>query len=171
MGTNEKRRRSTRHQIILVLLFVLAAVLAARYALIKSSEANLLALHFENVDGSKSQIFKLDVARSEAERHKGLMFVKPGELAPNRGMIFVYPEDSDHKMWMRNTYLSLDMLFLNTDNKVVGVLEHVPILNEEIRGVSQPSRYVIELNAGTIKRNKISVGSVARYAGTLSAGS
>lgn len=168
MGSNEKRRKSQRRQILLVLLFAVAGYFLVQKLLVISSEADLLAVHFVNPDGSRTVDFKFEVARSQSERTKGLMYRK--ELAPNRGMIFVYPEDKVHSMWMRNTYISLDMLFLNADNKVVGIIEQIPILNEEMRSVAQPSRYVVELAAGVAKANKIQVGSVAKYAGTLSAG-
>ena len=168
MGRNQKKKRSQRRQILLVLLFAVAGYFLVQSLLRISSEADMLSVYFANPDGSRSADFKFEVAKSEAERRKGLMYRK--ELAANRGMIFVYPEDKVNSMWMRNTYISLDMLFLSVDNKVVGVIENVPMLNEEVRKVEQPSRYVVELAAGAAKANKIQVGSIAKYVGNLSAG-
>jgi uncharacterized membrane protein (UPF0127 family) len=65
-----------------------------------------------------------------------------------QGMLFVYPKEEKHSHWMRNTYISLDMFFLSSDRKVVGIIPEVPILNDLPRGVEKNSLYVLELVAG-----------------------
>jgi uncharacterized membrane protein (UPF0127 family) len=101
--------------------------------------------------------FDLEVADTEAGRANGLMFRK--SLSSNKGMIFVYENEGNHSFWMRNTYIPLDMIFVGVDKKIVGILENVPILNEAPRSVGRPSKYVIELPAGTCREFGITEGA------------
>jgi len=169
MGTNEKRRRSLRRQALFLLLFVALLAFGIYKFFELHSEADLLKLSFKLPNGAVSQVYKLEVARSDAERHKGLMYRK--ELGADRGIIFAFPEEKIQSFWMHNTYISLDMIFLDAKNKVVGILKRVPILNDEPRKVEAPSKFVIELNAGSADKSGIVLGSEALYSGDLSAGS
>ena len=85
------------------------------------------------------------------------------EMAKTDGMIFVYPNQSNQNFWMKNTYIPLDMVFVQQDWKVAGVLHDVPVLNTEPRKIDKPSLYVIELNSGTAKEQGIKEGSVLQY--------
>jgi hypothetical protein len=107
-------------------------------------------------EGSTSPHFLLEVCSSDAERRLGLMYRK--KLAADRGMLFVFPDSSEHPFWMKNTYISLDMIFVDEGLTVVGVLRDVPPLNEEPRTVGRESMYVIELPAGTAEKYGLSVG-------------
>ena len=111
---------------------------------------------FEGSDGRVSAPFVLEVARTPKDKEIGLMFRTA--MAPDRGMIFVSSQDTVQVFWMKNTYLSLDMLFLDRQLAVVGMLQNVPILNESPRKVDEPSRYVVELVAGTAARIGIRTG-------------
>jgi uncharacterized membrane protein (UPF0127 family) len=82
--------------------------------------------------------------------------------APDRGMVFVFPSEQVNSFWMKNTILSLDMLFLDRDMRVVGILERVPPQNEEPRVVDGKSQYVIELGSGVAAANGITVGAVGQ---------
>ncbi len=89
--------------------------------------------------------FRVEVARSEAERARGLMF--RSHLAADAGMLFVMGSDADWSFWMRDTFIALDMIFLDADWTVVGVLAAVPPRNDVARTVGKPSRFVLELAA------------------------
>lgn len=104
--------------------------------------------------------FFLEVADAYEEQRRGLMYRKT--MRDNWGMIFVYPYDEVHQFWMKNTYLSLDMLFIGGDGVVRGIVADVPPLTLESRGISEPSRHVLELKAGTCARLGIKAGTVMR---------
>ena len=109
-----------------------------------------------NHDGSKAEL-TLELARTQPEQRRGLMFRT--SLLPNHGMIFIFPQEKKNAFWMKNTYIPLDMLFLNKDKIVVGILPEVPPLNEENRSVDGLSQYVVELGEKEAARLHIEVGS------------
>lgn len=69
-------------------------------------------------------------------------------LPPNQGMVFVFPGEGLVPMWMKNTYIPLDMVFVENGN-VVSVAENVEPLSERVIVASEPANRVVELNAGT----------------------
>lgn len=105
--------------------------------------------------------FAVEVARTTEERSQGLMHRHA--LADDAGMLFFMPDDDDWKFWMRNTYLRLDMVFVDRDWRVVGVLEDVPPLNDEPRSVGADSRYVLELGSKIARRHGIGPGTVLQF--------
>ncbi|RMG40177.1 MAG: DUF192 domain-containing protein [Candidatus Dadabacteria bacterium] len=159
MGSNEKRRRMLRRQAIIVAI-VAAAVLyvAANYSRWQAA-TNLINVRFESPDGRVLGKFRLEVANDRASVRKGLMFRKPGEVPEDGGMLFVFPDERIQYFYMKNTYIPLDMIFLNRDLKVVGVLHDVPINNTQKRSVNKPSQYVVELLAGTARKFDIKEGA------------
>ncbi len=166
MGTNEKRRRALyRESIILVIgLFVIGAGLYSYFS--TSTEAALLRAAF--VNGSvQTATLKLKVVESEVDRRKGLMYER--QMPLDRGMLFVFKTDAVQSFWMKDTLIPLDMIFLDKDMKVVGMLENVPVLNTEPRRVESPSRYVLEVNGGVGSKLGVKTGSVLKIlAGSLS---
>lgn len=103
--------------------------------------------------------FQLELAVRPHEQTRGLMFRR--EMKDDWGMLFVYPDDEILSFWMKNTYIPLDMVFIDGGGTVVGVVTAEPLtLNP--RSVGKPSRYVLELNAGTAKRLGIEAGVVMR---------
>ena len=112
--------------------------------------AALSALHFTTCDLADVVVddtrLMLEVANDRRSRSKGLMFRE--ELAPYSGMIFVYPEPKPVQFWMKNTPLSLDIIFLAAEGKIVKVHEAaVPFDKTPIVG-GENIQYVIELLAG-----------------------
>lgn len=87
----------------------------------------------------------------------GLMHVKD-RLKDDTGMLFVMDNDSDHSFWMKNTYIPLDMLFIDVHGNLVGVLEEVTPLTTTGRSVDKISRYVLEVDGGWSKRHGVFAG-------------
>ena len=106
---------------------------------------------------TKSPVFRVERARSDDERSRGLMFRR--SLAEDGGMLFYMGRDHDWAFWMRNTWISLDLIFINSDWVVVGVVAAVPPLTEAMRRCGAQSRYVLELNANAAERHGILVGT------------
>lgn len=155
----KKIRQINRKQAIFGLM--VAAVVFFVFQAITTGDSRKI-VKFKLTDGSYSQPFKVEIAESEAERQKGLMYRK--HLSDDEGMLFIFPgEDEDRIFWMKNTYISLDMIFIDSNKKVVGILEEVPILNDVPRKVEKPSKYVVELAAGVAGKNRIQEGAVMEY--------
>ena len=104
-----------------------------------------------------------EIARTEHEVTRGLMYRT--SMPADRGMLFRMPRREEQIFWMRNTCISLDMMFLDDDGTIVGILENVPTLNEEQRTVHKPSRYVLEVNGGFCKAHGIKAGMKAKLPG------
>lgn len=96
-----------------------------------------------------------EIARTDEETSRGLMYRT--KMDEDRGMIFAM-ERTEHRFWMKNTCLPLDMLFIDSDGLIVGVLENVPVLNLEDRTVGCPSTHVLEVNAGWCRRHGVRAG-------------
>jgi hypothetical protein len=85
------------------------------------------------------------------------------ELARDAGMVFIFPETAQHSFWMKNTPLSLDMIFLDEEKRVVGILKSAVPYSTKSVGVSAPSKYVIEVNAGVADEIGIAVGMKVEF--------
>lgn len=101
--------------------------------------------------------FDIYLALSSEQQRRGLMFVR--ELEPWTGMLFAYPTEDFRSMWMKNTYISLDMVFARRDGTVSSVVRNTVPRSLESIGSTEPVSYVLELNAGTAERLSIDAGS------------
>lgn len=101
--------------------------------------------------------FKIWIADDEQRRARGLMFVK--HLAAEDGMLFVYPQPQPISMWMKNTFVPLDMLFVAADGKVARVVENTKPQSLATIESGSPVLGVIELAAGSAARLKIAAGA------------
>ncbi|MEM1350641.1 MAG: DUF192 domain-containing protein, partial [Myxococcota bacterium] len=80
------------------------------------------------------------------------------DMKADWGMLFIYPGQGMRSFWMKNTYLPLDMLFLDASGRVVTILENVEPLTLAPRPSTEPARYVLELNAGMAKARRLAAG-------------
>ena len=101
--------------------------------------------------------FRIWIADDDARRARGLMFVK--HLDQDDGMLFIYPQPQPIAMWMKNTYIPLDMLFVAADGRVENVVENTEPLSLKTIESRGPVIAVIELNAGTAAKMKIGPGA------------
>jgi uncharacterized membrane protein (UPF0127 family) len=94
--------------------------------------------------------FDVYLAVDDEQRRRGLMFVR--DLPWRTGMLFVYVEPAIHSMWMKNTYIPLDMIFARVDGSVSSVVRHTE--PQSLRSIAsiEPVTYVLELNAGVTER-------------------
>jgi uncharacterized membrane protein (UPF0127 family) len=104
-------------------------------------------------------LYYLEVAQTGAQRQRGLMH-RPS-MRDDWGMLFVFGAEAPLSFWMQNTYLPLDMVFLDDELVVVGVVADAVPLTTDSRAVEGSSRYVIELNAGEAARRGITAGTQA----------
>ncbi len=101
-------------------------------------------------------VFAVELARTDAERAKGLMFRK--ELPEGRGMLFDFQRDQDVAMWMQNTYISLDMLFIRSDGRILRIAENTKPLSTDIIPSGGPVKAVLEVIGGTARKLGIAPG-------------
>jgi uncharacterized membrane protein (UPF0127 family) len=106
-------------------------------------------VQFENRGGSRSPVIKAEVARTEAERQMGLMYRKT--LPETGGMLFLFPTEAERSFWMRNTFVELDLIFLNQAWEVVSVTERARPLSETRLPSKGGAKYVLEVQGGRAK--------------------
>jgi hypothetical protein len=107
--------------------------------------------------------FSVDVAVTQQERAVGLMHRR--ELAADRGMIFDFGAEQNVLMWMRNTYLPLDMLFIDAGGAIRHIAKRTTPLSERTISSLFPVRYVLEINGGLADKLKIAIGDTVSGAG------
>ena len=113
--------------------------------------------------GGKDAIFEVEVADTPSKREMGLMYRR--ELADDHGMLFIFPEESVLTFWMKNTPISLDMIFIGADLRIVGIVRDAVPFTLSPRAVDARSRYVLEINGGLAKRRGIEAGDKLRFEG------
>lgn len=101
--------------------------------------------------------FKSWIADDDQRRQRGLMFVR--KLGDTDSMLFIYPQPMRVAMWMKNTYLPLDMLFVAADGKVIKVVQNTEPLSLNTIESGGIVLGVVELPAGTAARLKIAAGA------------
>lgn len=106
--------------------------------------------------GGQRQNFQVEVARNDADRAQGLMFRR--SMAPDRGMLFDFGRVEPVSMWMQNTYLSLDMLFIRPDGTIARIAANTEPLSTRTIPSGEPVLAVLELNAGTSAKLGIKPG-------------
>ena len=96
------------------------------------------------------KIFRLKVANNKEDFRKGLMFVK--YLPQDSGIIFKYNNYGMHSMWMKNTFIPLDILFLDHNYKLIDYVENTTPHSLKSIIINKPSKNIIELNGGSVKK-------------------
>jgi uncharacterized protein len=149
-----------------------AAILAAFFfmslsspaALAESASAQILPLDPEPLviaakDGPKS--YSVEIADDSAERAVGMMFRK---TAPqDRAMLFDFGETRMVTMWMRNTFVPLDILFIDESMRIIKISANAVPRSEEFIGSGGPARFALELAAGEAGRDGLSVGDLVQH--------
>jgi uncharacterized protein len=106
--------------------------------------------------GGQRQQFQVEVARNDADRAQGLMFRR--DMPADRGMLFDFGRVEPISMWMQNTYLSLDMLFIRPDGTIARIAANTEPLSTRTIPSGEPVLAVLELNSGTAARLGIRAG-------------
>jgi uncharacterized membrane protein (UPF0127 family) len=110
----------------------------------------------EIVSRNGVHVFAVELAVTDAERARGLMFRK--EMPDGKGMLFDFKRDQDVSMWMENTYVSLDMIFIRADGRIARIAENTEPLSRRIISSGGPVRAVLEVVAGTAKKLGLAAG-------------
>ena len=111
-------------------------------------------------------VVSLEVARTEAERNRGLM--QRASMAERDGMIFLFDRPGIYPFWMKDTLIPLDMFWTDTSGRVVWIAESVPPCKADPCPEYPPkavASYVIETNAGFAKKHGVKVGDLVSLQG------
>jgi uncharacterized membrane protein (UPF0127 family) len=105
-----------------------------------------------------TSVFNVEIAVTQAERSKGLMFRR--SMDDDAGMIFDFGSEQDVSMWMRNTYIALDMLFIREDGRIGHIAEETTPLSDTIIPSRIDARFVLEIKGGQSRRRGIKAGDL-----------
>lgn len=138
----------------LLLLTIFFVDAAADDTLDDAFERDVLA-----IVASKHACYRFDIylAVTYEQQKRGLMFVR--ELPETTGMLFIYPKTDHYSMWMKNTFIPLDIAFATENGTIVNIARHTEPQSLKSIGSERPVNYVLELNAGVTERLKIHPGS------------
>ena len=101
-------------------------------------------------------VFSVEMATTEEEKTTGLMYRK--ELPDGKGMLFDFSPEQQVSMWMKNTYISLDMIFIRADGRILRIAENTEPLSTKIISSGGPAKAVLEVIAGTAQKYGIQPG-------------
>jgi uncharacterized membrane protein (UPF0127 family) len=121
--------------------------------------AAVLAQTFEPLTiagASGRHAFQVEVARNDAERAQGLMYRR--SLAPDRGMLFDFARVQPISMWMQNTFIPLDMIFIRADGSIARIAENAEPLSTRTIPSGEPVLAVLEVIGGTAARLGVKPG-------------
>ena len=113
----------------------------------------------EKIDVSiynKNITFNVEVAKTVQERRIGLMYRK--KLLNNEGMLFIFPREKIIQLWMKNTYVPLDVIFISKKKVIVDIKKNMEKLSETIIKSKVKSKYALEFNAGLVNKLDIKIG-------------
>lgn len=139
-----------------------AVLVALACASKKGVEPTVPRVVVETAAGARHAV-RVEVARTEPERRRGLM--DRSSLPDDAGMLFLFDETAEQAFWMKDTLLPLDMIFLDDEGRVVGIVESAAPRTLTSRSVGAPSRYVLEVNGGWSRARGVKAGDRVRFEG------
>jgi uncharacterized membrane protein (UPF0127 family) len=107
----------------------------------------------------------VEIADTSPLRTRGLMW--RNDLPEGTGMLFIFPTEVVQSFWMRNTFIPLDLVFIDRKFRVVGVVQWAEPRTITSRAVGKPSLYVLEVPGGWTSRNGVRAGSTIELEGAL----
>lgn len=135
----------------------LAALTLLVAAVVATSDARAAELQtLEIATKTGVQVFSVEVATTEEEKRTGLMYRK--ELPDGRGMLFDFSPEQEVSMWMKNTFIPLDMIFIRSDGRILRIAEDTVPQSTKIISSRGLAKGVLEVIAGTAKKYGIAPG-------------
>src|SRR5882757_9659011 len=133
-----------------------AAAMVALYAIAGPSVQAASIQPLEIVTKNGIQVFSVEMATTDQEKETGLMYRK--ELADGKGMLFDFSPEEQVSMWMKNTFISLDMIFIRADGRILRIAENTEPQSTKIIPSLGLTKGVLEVIAGTAKKYGIEPG-------------
>lgn len=142
----------------------IVAALAGALALLGAALAQAAGPTLERMEivtASGAHVFDVEIADTYEKRARGLMHRHA--LGENRGMLFNFHVEDRVGMWMKNTLIPLDMLFVSKEGRIVTIATDATPMSEQVISSDGPAYAVIELNAGAARRIDAAVGDRVRH--------
>lgn len=118
-------------------------------------------LRFIGQSGVEKAIVSVTLADTEEKRTHGLMDVR--QLKSDEGMLFIFEDEQPRSFWMANTPLSLDIIFADTDGRIVRIHTYTEAYATENYVSQKPAKYVVEVNAGFTVSYDIQEGDIIEW--------
>ncbi len=144
--------------VLLAIALLMAVSVGLWAALFSARKTEFLSIQTKN----GSYPLTIEVADSEEEQERGLMHRV--SLEEGTGMLFYYPQDKTVRMWMKNTLIALDMLFIDSQGKIVYIARHAKPESLDVISADRPVRAVLEVAGGTAETYNIQVGDTVTHA-------
>jgi uncharacterized protein len=135
-------------------LWIAAVIAFCAFSGFSAQAANFETLEIATKSGV--QVFSVEIATTEEEKTTGLMYRK--ELADGKGMLFDFSPEQQVSMWMKNTYIPLDMIFIRPDGRILRIAENTEPLSTKIIASGGLAKGVLEVIGGTAKKYGIAPG-------------
>jgi len=117
----------------------------------------------------RNYCFKVELARTDAEQRRGLMFRKT--LGKDQGMLFIFEKEGIYPFWMKNTFLPLDIIWIDKDFRVVYLSQNTAPCEERLPCLSinpqRKAQYVLEIKGGMVERMGLGVGQKMAFYGVF----
>jgi len=116
------------------------------------------------LDGKTGKVIasiEIEVADDDAEREQGLMY--RDTMAENAGMLFLMGIEETQSFWMKNTIISLDIMYADSDRRIVSIHKNCKPYSLDQIVSAEPAAYVVEVNAGYTSKYNIKVGDVISF--------
>lgn len=168
--TPSKKSSKVSNKIIVLVVAILILISAIIYIYSVRQEEQLRSLSpmkkiefkkegelsFISSNGEFKTKIDIELADTDIKRARGLMFRT--ELQEDQGMLFIFDRESIQSFWMKNTPISLDMFFVNSNNVIVSISENTQPYSEEHYVSTEPAQYVVETIAGFAQKHNIKPG-------------
>lgn len=144
-----------KQKVILIAVIAIVAVLTVYFSIQLAKENNKVCFN--------NSCFNVEIAKTEAERAQGLMY--QDYLAEYNGMLFIFQEEGIYSVWMKNTQIPLDIVWINKNKEVVYIKENAQPCAEQCPYMTpdKPAMYVLEINSGLSKSTGINVGKILEF--------
>ncbi|WP_287373579.1 DUF192 domain-containing protein [Prosthecochloris sp.] len=153
---NEKQNKNQNKMVITLIMILIIIIM------------NFISSYSQEIDKIKSLItiqghnITAEISDTEKTREKGLMW--RNQLGKNEGMLFIYNDSATRCFWMKNTFIALDMAFIDS-NKVIRTIHTAKTVNDSTTFYSSyvPVKYVLEVNSGWFEEHGISLGDTVLF--------
>ncbi len=118
-------------------------------------------LDFLDTNGKLTKKISIEFAATEEKRSQGLMYRQ--SLGENEGMLFIFDKEEPQSFWMRNTYITLDLIYVNANKEIVNIAKMATPQSEAQILSEKPAQYVLEVNGGFCDRYQIKAGDKVQW--------
>lgn len=167
---NQKKKLNTVQIVAFSLAILLIVFFIAKEFFIKP-ESTMLEYTFTKegelvfTDSTGVQKAKIDIEIADDEYQRELGLMNRRKMEENQGMLFIFPFERFQSFWMRNTFISLDMIFVDANKTIVTIHKNTQVLSDQSYPSSKPAKYVVEVVAGFTDKYNIQIGDKIEWIG------